>query len=240
SWGELIRGLEVALRWIVGGSFVFEAWVALVVRHPIMPNFFAVEGEPDPHWYWVRGHLFDSFLLGDRIQGIVGNANLLGMLLVIALIVFGVRLRVGIVNRLPGEILAARIAWIALAAWLLVRAGSATTFVAAAVAAGVLAIALLMRRQTTPHGRTVVYSVFTALALALVVVVIVGYDRLVAMLGRSEGLTGRDDIWRDVLGRAAEHPILGGGFSSPWVPWDPAFAGWIVDHDITVFQAHNM
>ena len=33
---------------------------------------------------------------------------------------------------------------------------------------------------------------------------------------------------------------IGWGFATPWVPWDPAFDGWIIDHGVTVMQAHNM
>ena len=242
SWTDIVRCLEVALRWIVGGSFVFEAWVALVVRHPIMPNFFATEyeGKPDPHWYWVRGNIFDSFLVGDRIQGMVGNSNLLGMLMLLAIIVFAVRLWVGVKGRVTVTKLVARSLWVVLAAWMFVRAGSATTFVALVVVAGVAAIALTTRRARTARGRRNVYLVFSALAAAAIAAGVLFFEKIAALLGRSGGLTGRNDIWAAVLERAQEHPVFGNGFSSPWVPWDPAFDGWIIDHDITVFEAHNM
>ncbi|NHI17458.1 O-antigen ligase family protein [Microbacterium excoecariae] len=240
TWGEIIRALEVALRWVLGASLAFEAWVALFVGHPILPNFFATEGTPDPHWYWVRGNLFDDWLVGDRIQGIVGNANLIGMLALLALIVFGARLRLAILDRASAETLVFHGLWIALALWMLARAGSATALAAGAVAAGVLLVALVMRRQRTARGRTRVYAAFTALAVALAAAAWALRGPVLDALGRDGGLTGRDAIWSAVWERAATHPVVGNGFSSPWVPWHPAFAGWIVDHDITVFQAHNM
>ncbi|WP_221585409.1 O-antigen ligase [Microbacterium sp. G2-8] len=240
TWGEIIRGLEVALRWVLGLSVLFEAWVALIVGHPLLPNFFPVDGPPDAHWYWVRGNLFDALLVGPRIQGIVGNSNLLGMLCVIALIIFAVRLRTGIVERASGERIAMRTFWIVIAAWLLFRAGSATSFIAGAVVCGVLLVALIMRQQTTPGGRTRVYALFTGVGLAGVAIVWLMWDHVLELLGRGGGFTGRDEIWRTVVERAATQPVFGHGFSSPWVPWDPAFDGWIVDHDISVFQAHNM
>jgi O-antigen ligase len=43
-----------------------------------------------------------------------------------------------------------------------------------------------------------------------------------------------------VIDRWQQHPLFGNGFSSPWLPSDPAFANWIEDHGITVFHAHNM
>jgi len=242
SWSDIVRCIEVALRWIVGGSFVFEAWVALVVRHPIMPNFFAIdyEGAPDPHWYWVRGNIFDSFLVGDRIQGVVGNSNLLGMLMLLAIIVFSVRLWVGVKGRVTITKIVERSLWVALAAWMFVRAGSATTFVALVVVAGVACVALMVRRSRSARGRRNAYLVFSAVAVLALAVGLLAFDRISALLGRSNGLTGRGDIWAAVFERASERPLFGNGFSSPWVPWDPAFDGWIIDHDITVFEAHNM
>ncbi|GGD35355.1 hypothetical protein GCM10010915_14820 [Microbacterium faecale] len=240
TWGEIVRGLEVALRWVVALSILFEAWVALILDHPILPNFFPIDGEADPHWYWVRGNLFDAWLVGDRIQGIVGNSNLLGMLMVVALIVFGVRLRVAFLGRLPVERIIMRAVWLLLAAWLLARAGSATSLVAGAVVLAVLAIALVMRWQTTPRGRTTVYATASAATVGVVAIGLLAYDRVAAALGRDGGLTGRDDIWETVLDRAVQHPVIGNGFASPWVPTDPAFDGWIVDHGISVFEAHNM
>lgn len=242
SWSDIVRCLEVALRWIVAGSFVFEAWVALIVRHPIMPNFFTVdyEGEPNAHWYWVRGNIFDSLLVGDRIQGVVGNSNLLGMLMLLAVIVFSVRLWVGVKGRVTGTKIVARSLWVALAAWMFIRAGSATTFVALVVVAAVACVALVMRRARTARGRRTVYLTATAIAVVGAGVGVLAFDRVAGLLGRSSGLTGRNDIWAAVVERASERPIFGNGFSSPWVPWDPAFDGWIIDHDITVFEAHNM
>ncbi len=43
-----------------------------------------------------------------------------------------------------------------------------------------------------------------------------------------------------MLDRAAERPLAGWGFATPWVPSDPAFDGWIIVHGVTVMQAHNM
>jgi O-antigen ligase len=64
-------------------------------------------------------------------------------------------------------------------------------------------------------------------------------DVLFSVLGRSSDLTGRRDrtlVWE----KAIQHPVIGWGFSTPWVPTDPHFDGWIVDHGQTVMQAHNM
>jgi O-antigen ligase len=43
-----------------------------------------------------------------------------------------------------------------------------------------------------------------------------------------------------VLERAFQRPLIGWGFSTPWITSDPSFDRWIVDHGQTVMQAHNM
>lgn len=233
SWNEIIRALASAFKWILGLSLALELWVALVVHGPILPNFFVrPEGEEiNAHWYWVRGNLFD----GDRIQGIVGNSNLLAIISLFAIITFGVRFAARARWRTTLAL------WMLLAAYFLLRAGSATAYACAAAAAVVLVVALLMRRTRTPGGRTRLYILFFGGGAVLAAAVWLLREPLLSLLGRSGDLTGRSDrIWTTVLERAADHPVIGNGFSSPWVPFDPAFDGWIVDHGITVFHAHNM
>ncbi|WP_164233552.1 O-antigen ligase family protein [Microbacterium hydrocarbonoxydans] len=232
TWHEIVRALSSAFKWILGLSLALELWVALVVRGPILPNFFRrPEGEVDPQWYWVRGNLLD----GGRIQGIVGNANVLAIISLFAIITFGVLFA----TRARWRVTLAL--WMLLAAYFLFRASSATAYVCAAAAAVVLVVALLMRRTTKPGGRTRLYALFIGGTVLAVVAFWLLQKPLFALLGRDADLTGRSDkIWEKVLGRWAEHPVLGNGFASPWIPADPAFDGWIVDHGITVFHAHNM
>jgi len=231
SWLEIVRALSSALKWILGLSLLLELWVALVLRHPLLPFFSELPaGKPDPHWYWVRGDLFD----GGRVQGIVGNSNTLGILCAFALVVFALLYAQG-ARRRP-----ALLVWIVLAAFFFLRAGSATAFASFAVGVLVLGAALLMRRTRTPGARTRLYAGFTAVAVAVVAAAWFARDALSGALGKSSDLTGRVEIWRKVWERAVHRPIFGNGFSSPWVPWDPAFHDWIIDHRITVFMAHNM
>ncbi|MBS1698009.1 MAG: O-antigen ligase family protein [Actinobacteria bacterium] len=231
SWHEIARALSSALKWVIGLSLLLELWVALVLRHPLLPFFSDLPaGKPDPHWYWVRGDLFD----GGRLQGIVGNSNTLGILCAIALVVFTLLYAQG-ARRRP-----ALLVWIVLAAFLFLRAGSATAFASLAVGVLVLGAALLMRRMTTPGGRTRAYALFAGVAVVGGAGIWFARDALFGLLGKSSDLTGRVEIWRKVWERAVQHPVFGNGFSSPWVPWDPAFHDWIIDHRITVFMAHNM
>ncbi len=230
TWRELVRSIASALKWILGLSIVFELWVSLVWRGPVMPAFGRPESGVDPIEMWSRDNLFD----GGRIQGLFGNANALAYVALLGLIVFSLR----IASRAPRRGLL--YAWIALSLFLFIRAGSATAYLSAAGVAIVLATALLIRTTRRPGGRTRYYLAYAVIAVGGLVALWTGRERLFTLLGRSSDLTGRERIWGLVWERAAERPVLGWGFSTPWVPTDPFFDGWIVDHGVTVMQAHNM
>lgn len=231
TWREIIRALASALKWILGLSLLFELWVSLVWQGPILPGFVRPDGPvDDPIVLWSRDNLLD----GGRIQGLFGNANDLAYVALLALVVFGVRLASGA----PRRVLL--IGWMLLAAFLFVRAGSATAYLAAAAVVVVLFTVLLMRTSNRPGGRTLFYLAYFVVAAGGLTALWLGRDAVFALLGRSADLTGREGIWSAVMERAAERPVLGWGFSTPWVPTDPGFDGWIVDHGVTVMQAHNM
>lgn len=232
TWHEIVRALSSAFKWILGLSLAIELWVSLVLHGPLLPNFLTLpDGKIDPQWYWVRDNLFD----GGRIQGIVGNANLLAIISLFALITFGVLFAARARWRTTLAL------WMLLAAYFLLRTASATALVCAAAVALVLVVALAMRRARTPGARTRIYVVAIGGTAIAGLGVWLLREPLLGLLGRSADLTGRSDkIWTKVLQRAGEHPVFGNGFSSPWIPEDPAFDEWITDHGITVFHAHNM
>lgn len=233
TWHEILRAMDAALKGVVGLSVAIELWVALIRRKPLLPNFIEVPETIDDQLYWVRGQLFDA-IVGDRIQGVVGNANYLGILCVLAFAVFAIRMATA-----PRHA-ATQTAWLAATGLLFVRSGSATALAAFCAAFVVLLAVLVMRRARTPGERRRRYLLFLAAGAAAVAVVVGLWDRMLDMLGRDSSLTGRDRVWSGVWERAQAHPVLGNGFSSPWVPWHPAFDGWIVDDALTVFHAHNM
>ncbi|MES2865241.1 O-antigen ligase family protein [Microbacterium profundi] len=232
SWHGIVRALASAFKWILGLSLALELWVSLVVRGPLLPNFLTLpDDDINPHWYWVRDNLFD----GGRIQGIVGNSNMLAIISLFAIVTFGVRFA------LRARWRTTLVMWMLVAAYMMVRASSATTYVCALAAGVVLMIALLIRRARTPGARARIYAISGGAVVIVVAALIVFRRPLFEMLGRSADLTGRTDvIWAKVLERAATHPVIGNGFSSPWIPTDPSFDGWIIDQGITVFHAHNM
>jgi len=232
SWHEIVRSLASAFKWIVGLSLALELWVSVVLRQPLLPNFLDLpDGDIDPHWYWVRDNLVD----GGRIQGIVGNSNMLAIICLFAIITFGVRIALRARWRVTHGL------WIVAAAYLMFRASSATAYLCALAAAVVLLVAILIRRTRTPQARSRIYATCAGFVIVAIAALAVFREPLFAALGRGADLTGRTDvIWTKVLERAGQHPIFGNGFSSPWIPTDPAFDGWIKDHGITVFHAHNM
>ena len=232
TWRELVRAAASALKWILGLSLLFELWVSLVWRGSILPGFVRPDGPvDDPIVLWSRNNLFD---LDGRIQGLFGNSNALAYAALLGIIVFGIRFAL----RAPRRMLLA--AWILLSAYLLLRAGSATAFLAGAFVAVVLVTVLLMRTTRRPGQRTRYYLAFALVAIGGLAAAWTLRDTLFSLLGRSSDLTGRQGIWAAVWDRAVEHPVIGWGFSTPWVPSDPAFDRWIVDHGQTVMQAHNM
>lgn len=232
TWHEIVRALSSAFKWILGLSLALELWVSLVLHGPLLPNFATLpDGKIDPQWYWVRDNLFD----GGRLQGIVGNANLLAIISLFAIITFGVLFAARARWRTTLAL------WMLLAAFFLLRTSSVTALVCAAAAAVVLVVALLMRRARTPGARTRIYVIAIGGTVVGGALVWLLRDQLLGLVGRTSDLTGRSDlIWTKVLVRVREHPIFGNGFSSPWIPEDPSFDRWIVDHGITVFHAHNM
>lgn len=230
TWRDVVRAVTDAAKWVVGLSLVFEVAVSLLVRGPLLPGFVVPAERMDPVLYWSRDNLFD----GGRIQGIFGNANLLAAVMLLAIIVFGVRMAAGAPRR------ALLIIWTALAGFLFVRAGSPTAFIAAAFVALVLGTVLLMRTARRPGERTRWYLLYAAIGLGGGAALWLGRETVFGVLGRGADLLGREGIWADVAERAQQRPLAGWGFSTPWVPTEPLIDGWIVDHGRTVVQAHSV
>ncbi|MET0812940.1 MAG: O-antigen ligase family protein [Microbacterium sp.] len=231
TWRELVRAIASALKWVMALSFLFELWVAVFIKAPLLPGFVVGKAD-DPIEYWSRNNLFEW---DKRIQGIMGNSNLLGPVALLAIIVFAIR----IAARAPYRTLL--YGWIALSAFLFIRAASATAFLAAAGALLVLATVLLMRRTRRPGERTKYYVGYAAIGVGGALALFFFREPIFTLLGRGSDLTGRESIiWAAVLERADQRPVVGWGYSTPWVTNDPMFDGWIIDHGVSVQQAHNM
>ncbi|MDF2664868.1 MAG: lipid core - O-antigen ligase [Microbacterium sp.] len=230
TWRDVVRAVASAAKWIVGLSLLFELAVSVFVRGPLLPGFVVPTSRMDPIVYWSRDNLFD----GGRIQGVFGNANLLASVMLVAIIVFAIRFAAGAPRRLW------LLGWIVVAAFLFVRAGSATAVISAAFVALVLGTVLVMRTASRPGERTRWYVLYAIVGLGGAAALWFGRDAIFGLLGRGADLTGREGIWADVLARAAERPFTGWGFSTPWIASEPLIDGWIVDHGQTVVQAHSV
>lgn len=228
TWREIVRAVGTALGWVVGLSLAAEILVAWIVGGPLSAGF---QTDPDsgaPEW--ISGAIFE----GGRIDGLVGDPNLLGTIALLGVIVFGVEFAARQSRRTTLGI------WIALSAVTMVLAASVTAWIAAAGAALVLATVLLMRTARRPGERTRYYVGYAVVGLAGALGLWFWRGPVFTALDRSTDLLDRETIWAAVHARVAEHPIIGGGFATPWLPWDPAFDGWIVLDGRQMAQAHSV
>jgi O-antigen ligase len=238
TWRELLAGLGHVLRAVLALSLLFELFVSLVIRAPVLPLF----GQPGVDYasydtipkmlYWSRNELFQVFGAG-RIQGIVGNANNLGMLALIALIVFALQFADRHARR------STTLVWLAVAAAVLVFTRSATVTVALVGVVAVAAAALLVRRAHASRARALTYGGIVAVAGIGVVAVGSLSGRILEALGKSSDLTGRLGIWDAVSSLARERPVAGWGWVSYWVPWAAPFDNLAFRNGVRQLQAHN-
>jgi O-antigen ligase len=215
------------LRIILVGSVVFEIVVG-IIGHPVYPvGLVATEATPI-EMAWSRGLFFAP---GGRIQGLVGNANLLGMLALILLIIAVWR----IYASRNWRSLSALDAGVAL--FLVARTMSATVTVAIVGVAVVVGVAALAR-QSGIHWRVALWAVLVAL-VAGIGAAFSQWTAVTALLGKSPDLTHRFDIWNAVLARIVDQPVIGYGYVGWWPSWDSWFAIHSID-GVPMLQAHNV
>lgn len=229
NWQELLETLSTSLRWVLGASLLFELFVAAVLQQRILPlwaDYSDLEKIPST-FYWSRALLFE----GGRIQGIVGNANVLAMLTLLALIVFICRLLAR-----QGSPLWAWF-WIAIAVLTFALTRSATVILAAVAVAYVAAIVVLLRRATD-RAYTALLVGAGVLTAVLVTVAVLARGPLLSLLGRSPDLTNRLDIWQVVGEFVLERPAAGWGWGF-WAPWNWPVDGFDKLNNIGFLSAHN-
>jgi exopolysaccharide production protein ExoQ len=230
SWSEIIRALGLALRIILGLSVLFELFVSLVLRRPLLPLWYDYgDGPHAKALYWSRDLLFD----GGKIQGVVGNSTLLAFIALLALIVFGVQLSATPRHRLR------IVLWLVLAAAVLYLTRSATVWVATAAVAVVFLAVVFLRRATTGRARSGRYAVVAAGLAALATVAVVARGPLLELLGKEPTLTGRSDIWQSVIELANQRPVFGWGWVSYWAPWVEPYNDLAFEGGVHQYQAHN-
>ncbi|MFD4422725.1 O-antigen ligase family protein [Agromyces sp. NPDC058484] len=230
SWTRIVRHLAGAIKWVLGLSLVFELWVAIFVRGPVLPLFpdFDVDGELPDAFFWSRGLLFS----GGPIEGIVASRNLLGMVALLGLIVFGALLAAGSVRRAQG------IGWLVVSGVVMLLTRSATVILVGALVAVALGFVVWARR-VGPDRRRGVYWAAAGALVASVTLLVVFWGALLDLFGKSEDVTGRFDIWEAVTGLALERPWFGWGWIGYWQPWVEPFDGLAVRNGVEYLQAHN-
>jgi exopolysaccharide production protein ExoQ len=228
---QIIRLLGHALRIILTSSILFELVVSTFVRHPFTP-WWTDYGHQKIHAadYWSRDLLFK----GDRIQGIMGNSNLLGFVALLGVIVFAIEFASRSMNR----------AWSAF--WILVAlvdiglTRSATVIVAAVVVAATALVLVLLRRAQTPRA----FRTRWVASLAVVVIGLAGvallHAPLLQLINKTSTLTGRTKIWHHVILLASQRPVFGWGWISYWFPGVAPFnTKAFVQGGIQYLQAHE-
>ncbi|HWU47820.1 MAG TPA: O-antigen ligase family protein [Humibacter sp.] len=233
SWAQILRALGAALRWAIGLSLLFELIVAVFVRHPVLPLVHQPGGDYSASrlpqaFYWSR----DLLLHGGQIQGIVGNSNLLAMIALLALIVFGVQLRDRTVHPVAGVV------WLALAVATFALTRSSTIIIAAAVVAAVLGFAA-WTRHVSPARRVPVYLTAAVAFVVVAASTALSWGIILRVFGKSEDLTGRVTIWQEVIGLAGQRPVFGWGWVSYWAPWVEPFKNLAERNGVVYLQAHD-
>jgi exopolysaccharide production protein ExoQ len=225
-----VRCLGTALRWILGLSLVFELFVSTVIRDRVLPfwvDYSDLEKIP-PAFYWSRNLLFE----GGRIQGIVGNANLLAFAALLAVVVFGVQIAARSASRFWTT------GWLLIALLTLGLTRSTTVFVAGGAVAVVALYLWLVRR--VPEERRIPWFIGGGvIAAAGVAAAIVFRDGLLSLAGKSPDLTNRLDIWTAVTDLAAQRPAFGWGWIGYWAPWAEPLGSLVEIKGVHYYQAHN-
>ena len=230
SWRHLLRIFSNVIRFILGASLVFEFVAAVFVRGPIAPIFKNYSGDkpPAPAFYWTQGHLFD----GNRIQGIVGNSNLLAFAAMLGLVAFAVEYAIVGTRRWISAI-----SFLASALCVDLAKSAGISFALVAVAVAALVSILVEGKEREVRHR---YYRFAWGAAAIAAITILLFRAQVfEFFGKSPDMTGRSGIWKIVLKMIGQHPWTGLGWISNWVPGVKPFEGLVVIDRVPYYQAHN-
>ncbi|MEQ1735805.1 MAG: O-antigen ligase family protein, partial [Rhodoglobus sp.] len=238
QWREIVGALSLLFKIVLAASLAFELFVSLVIRAPILPLYtqpgvdYSIYDTIPKMLYWSRNELFDVLGAG-RIQGIVGNANNLGLIALLAVIVFAIQIADRTVRKPWG------FAWLALAALTVLFTRSATITVALIAAVAVTAAVLLLRRARTGKARAVTVASILAVVAIGGASVAAFSTQLLALLGKSGDFTGRVGIWQSVLELASQRAVAGWGWVSFWMPWAAPFDNLAFRNGVRQLQAHN-
>ncbi|MFM1984489.1 MAG: hypothetical protein RL723_924 [Actinomycetota bacterium] len=230
SWRHLLRVFANVIRFILGASLIFEFAAAAIIQGPIAPIFKNYEGDKPPAaaFYWTQGNLFD----GDRIQGIVGNSNLLAFVGMLGVVIFAVEYAIIGTKRW----LSALCVLGSLSAIFLAKSAGIGFAMTAVVIAAIVSIAAEGKDRETRHKY---YRIAYAFAGTVAVLVAFYRAEVFEFFGKSPDMTGRSGIWKLVLGLVEQRPFAGWGWTGHWMPGVEPFEGLVVIGKVPYYQAHN-
>ena len=228
DWRQLLNIFANTIRFVLLLSLIIELVGSII--GPIKPPFANFEGDtpPAPAYWWVQGNLFSS----DRIQGFVGNANLLAFVSLLGLAIFFVEYLVSARNQ--------KLAVFSMlaAATFMALSKSASMNVALVIATIAAAIAMLAEGRPRPI-RHRIYKTSIWLTLFGAFLVFVYWVELTDILGKSPDASGRLYIWQNVWALISERVVLGWGWISHWIPGVAPYEGLIVINAVPHYHAHN-
>ncbi len=227
GWRQLLNILSNTVRFILASSLLFEIYAA--VTGPVEPIFPNYEGDPPaPAYLWSQGNLFE----GERIQGIVGNANLLAFVAVLGLLLFLIEFIV----TAGAKWIPALSFFVSLAMALLAQ--SAGMFFATLLVSFAAAIAVIAEGKL-PHVRHQIYRIALLVLAGVAAIAAVFHVQIFDFLGKSPDASGRFDIWQKVFSLVTEKPIEGWGWIGYWIPGVEPWEGLVVINGVPMYQAHN-
>ncbi|MEO0060567.1 MAG: hypothetical protein RL343_185 [Actinomycetota bacterium] len=230
SWRHLVRVFANVIRFILGASLIFEFIAAAIVQGPIAPIFKNYSGNKPPAaaFYWTQGHLFD----GERIQGIVGNSNLLAFVAMLGVVTFAVEYAIIGTKRWISAVCLVG----SLGAMLLAKSAGIGFAMVAILVAAIVSIAAEGKVREVRHKY---YRIAWAFAGSIGVIVLFYRATVFEFFGKSPDMTGRSGIWKLVLGLIEQRPVLGWGWTSHWMPGVKPYEGLVVINHVPYYQAHN-
>jgi len=226
----------LAITWSDFPFVAFKRWIK-IIGHPVMALIILTERDRVValcrvlsragfmllplsvlfiKYYPQYGRGFDAWSGMATNQGVCLNKNELGYNCLIFCLFFVWNLLMlwkQPKSRRRTEQLAVVLGFIAMTAWLLRMANSATSLACLSLGIGIMVV-VAFRWISKRHFGTIV--IVTAIVVAILESSLDIYASTLRMLGRDPNLTDRTEVWEDVLAYPI-NPLLGAGFESFWL-----------------------